>query len=137
MIPATENPVVAETDVKDAQKTWAELPGNARIQAELTFDQARCDALPKCKFLLANDLELAISPVQRAAAIGGIRLEQIDFSKGTVTIDVIFKDEVLDICVNGEKTATFHVMKEEARTISFMNEFGSMELKLLTISPLK
>lgn len=137
MIPATGKPVVAETDVKDAQKKWAELPGNARIQAELTFDPARRDALPECKFLLAKDLELAISPVQRAASIGGIRLERIDFTRGTVTLDVIFKDEILDVCVNGEKTATFRVPKEEARTVSFTNQFGSMALKTFTVSPLK
>ena len=137
VIPATEKPVVAETNVKDAQKTWAGLPGNARIQAELTFDPARRDALPECRFLLAKDLELAISPVQHTATIGGIRLEQIDFTRRTVTLDVIFKDEVLDVCVNGEKTATFRVPKAEARTVSFTNEFGSMALKSFIVSPLK
>ena len=50
---------------------------------------------------------------------------------------LIFKDEILDVCVNGEKTATFHVPKEEARTVSFTNEFGSMALKSFTVSPLK
>jgi len=137
MIPATEKPVVAETNVKDAEKTWENLPGNVRFQAEFAFEPARRDALLECKFVFAQDLELAVSPVQRAASIGGIRLEGLDFTKGTVTVDAILKDEVLDVCVNGEKTATFRVPKEETRSISFVNEFGSMELKSVQISPLK
>ncbi len=118
MIPATGSPCVEEKNVRIKEKQWAQLPGNFRIQIELAFDPARRDSLDDWILTFGKDQVLRVSAADRTVRLLNDKLESVDFRPGTIRLDMIVVNDLVDLCVNNSQTLTLAMVSEPSRNIS-------------------
>lgn len=138
MIPQTLDPVVSEKQINANEKTWSKLPADYRLQMELEFNPARRDALTEWKLLLDDELTLTISPFQRSATLGNVKLERVDFTSGKLSIDLIVKENITDLCLNDDRAVTLYREKKAKHSISFKKDDSQgIRIEKMIVSPLK
>ncbi|MDO4586970.1 MAG: LamG-like jellyroll fold domain-containing protein [Planctomycetia bacterium] len=137
MIPQTELPVVDEKNIRNLDQKWSDLPGEMRVQIELDFDANQQNCLRD--WSLKYDAERSIRVVfsERAVYLNQFKLERVDMSDGKIELDIIIKDDLIDLCVNHCRAVIDTLPKMKTRELLMKNEsFDKMNVSSLKISPL-
>lgn len=141
MIPKTGAAVFSKRNLSGESRTVENLPGEFRLRATLDFDPAERDNLMEWSVLL-HEAEnrkdaLRLVPAERAVYLGGVKIERVDFTKSPLTVDLIVKDDLADVCVNDCRTATISVPTKTARKITVGGTSTGWRIRSLDVLPLK
>ncbi len=151
MLPKTGEPVISEVEISGQEKMF-DVPEHYRLQAVLEFDADKLDSLGEWTLTYYQDASnkesIRVVPRERAIYLGtrnNPKLENVDFSKGQLVLDMFLKNRVVDLCVDNVKAVTNTVPAFEFREVR-MNETprrrnqqdqAGYTLKNLRISPLR
>lgn len=105
MIPATGEPLALDIPGSMKQAVYTDLPGNYRMKAEIQYDPQKRDALRDVIVTLGNKL-LTLSFCRRAVTLGDFTIHQVDFSSGTMSLDLVISGDLADLCVDSDRTIT-------------------------------
>ena len=138
MRPETLAPVFDEADV-DADKIGEiATPKRFRLRARLEFDYAKVNGLRDVTIDYAEGRSIRVVFAESAIYLNDVRIERVDMTRGVLDLDCYATDTIVDLCVNGDQTATFASRDPEERRISLRNESPeNVAIKRLTIAPLK
>ncbi len=138
MIPLTENNRVDEKNISETQKIWNDLPGDLRMKAVLEFDPQRRDNL-RDWILQYNDKDcLRIAFSDRTITLNRFKMDRIDLSSGLLELDLIIKDDLIDLCVNEDRTVTETLPAAEKRSFQMRNQSApEVRVKKIEIAPVK
>lgn len=143
MMPATGEPVVSEKNLSEKEKAF-EVPKDYRLQAVLEFDADKLDSLKEWNLTYYQDASnkemIRIVPRERAVYLGTHnhpKLENVDFSKGRLVLDMFLKNRVVDLCIDDVQAVTNTVPDFEFREVRLNENPPEFQLKELKISPLK
>lgn len=123
MIPASGEAVVSEKNLQFREKTWENLPNNYRLRAKITLNPKNVNELLDFSFTLGEQTQIRLVPAENLVIVGNVRLENVDFSEGSVTIDAILIRDILDVCVQNCRAATISLPKTDAaRTLTVTDD---------------
>ena len=136
MCPETLPPVFSGKELSDADLQEIPTPQNFRLVAKLSYDPSRLDLMRDFTINYAPERTIRVSFSERAVYLNDVALQRVDLSSGRLELDCFATDVVVDLCVNGVRTATFASREREERAISIVNE-AELSIDSLDISPLK
>ncbi|MCL2347187.1 MAG: hypothetical protein FWC50_02885 [Planctomycetaceae bacterium] len=140
MIPATGKPIVSEDNSLLGNHTFSDLPANYRLQLELEFDPAKAESLKEWSMVYYQDASnrngIRLVPSERTAYLGQTRIEQVDYSSGKISLDLIVQNRVVDLCINEARTITGTIPTFPYRELTLRNPPPEYQLKKILISPL-
>ena len=138
MMPETDAPVFSGSDLTSDALKDLPTPPNFRFVAKLTYDPTRLDQLRDVVVRYAPDRSIRVVFSERAVYLNDVKLERVDLSTGVLELDCFATSVVVDLCVNGVRTATFASREQESRAVSVENDAEpNVAVKFLEISPLK
>lgn len=140
MIPGVKEPIVSEKNISGTKKEYDNIPGNLRLRCDFRFDPETTSPDDELRlFFHENDprFDLRLAPFEKAVYLGKTRMEGVDFSSGSLHVDIIVKDKVIDLCVNDESTVTKILPAVERRRIRLDSPRKTFGVTRLEIAPLK
>lgn len=138
MEPETDAPVFTANGITERELRGIETPSKFRMKAVLVYDPKRLDLLRDCAFRYAKDRDVRVVFSERAVYLNNVKLERVDMSKGRLELDCFATETVVDLCVDGARTATFASRDPEERALEVVNEAApDATIDLLEIMPLK
>ncbi|MDO4629144.1 MAG: LamG-like jellyroll fold domain-containing protein [Planctomycetia bacterium] len=125
MMPKTDAPTLnilnGETprDTKNARRVWENaLPREFRLELEVTFDPETVQELLDYTIELGNGKKITLIPACNAVQIDNEMIPDVDFSTGSLTIDLFVKRDLCDVCVQNTRCFTAILPEEETRTLT-------------------
>lgn len=138
MIPATSDAMVSETNVADGETSWTVPCGDVRVRMRLAFPSEKRDSLRDVTFRYDTERMLRISPRSRSISLGQFRIENVDFSTGSFDVDLIIRDDLIDLCVNSDRTLTDTLPAAAERTFTLSTDAdGSWSVSSIEVRPLE
>ena len=137
MIPRTAAPIVSEKTVKESEKEWTGLPGQLRLKVSLIFDPQKRDSLRDWTLRYNDKDALRIVFSERALYLNRFKMERIDLSSGRLDLDLVIKQDLIDLCLNSDRTITETLPETEKRKFSMKNDAGNyIKVENLEIAPI-
>ena len=140
MIPKTGEPMITLTNVSDQERTFANLPEHYRLQMVVTFDKNDIDSLGEWRMIYHRDASnrdaVRFVPSEKALYLGRTKLEQVNFTAGRISLDLIVKNRIVDLCIDNRRTVTGIVPNFPVRDLSINNRPQQYQVESLIISPL-
>jgi beta-fructofuranosidase len=85
----------------------------------------------------ARGVEVRILPVEKRVAVtGGSRLADVDGLDKPFTLDIVLKDRILDLCLNGQRTLVSRVAAAKGDRLVLSAEKGRVAWYAIEVSPL-
>lgn len=139
LAPKTESePSVFLENRRDREIRVDSIPEQFRLVARLSYSPEKLDSLRDFTICYAPNRQIRVSFCERAVYLNDVKLERVDLSSGRLELDCYATNVVVDLCVNGSRTATYASREKEARKVSVVNESAEMlELETLDIYPLQ
>ena len=141
MIPQTGEPMIDLKNSVDRKKSFENLPENYRLQVVLKFDPQKIDTMKPLRLIYHRDASnqdaVSLSPAEKVVSLAKTRLEQVDLASGTVSIDLIVKGRIIDLCINEKRTITGLVPEFPVRELILDNSQGEYDIQSFVVSPLK
>lgn len=94
-------------------------------------------------FLCAGDeardgYKLSFNPNTRTVRLGrDAHIEAVDGLDGTITVDIVMKGDIIDVCVDGRRCIVNRLPEREAGEVWFYAKQGAVKFKNITIAPLR
>ncbi|MBR0225445.1 MAG: hypothetical protein IJL92_05260 [Thermoguttaceae bacterium] len=138
MQPETGPAVFSGSNLKTVELQDVPTPENFRMTASFSYDPSKLDTMRDCCVSYAANRSARVVFSERAVYLNDVKLERVDLSSGKLELDLYATDVVVDLCVNGSRTATFASREREERKIVVNNEAEpALSIDSLTVSPLK
>ena len=113
-------------------------PQNFRLVARLAYDPSQLDQLRDFVVRYAPERTIRVVFSERAVYLNEVKLERVDLSSGKLELDCFATPVVVDLCVNGVRTATFASRERESRSVSVSSDADSkLSVEFLEISPIQ
>jgi hypothetical protein len=156
MIPHTGEPVVAQCKPLDtgasgdgrsvrltalerrASAQLTPLPYNARIRLRLQGNAAAIVLNLRVSETDARGNEIRILPAaKRVLVAGACGLDNVDGLDRAVALDIILKDRILDVAINGQRTLVNWVGDAKGDRLTLSVEKGAVVCEQIEIAPLR
>ncbi|MFI5377934.1 MAG: LamG-like jellyroll fold domain-containing protein [Tepidisphaerales bacterium] len=156
MIPATGEPAALELkaltqgstgDVRQVRLRSAEdtalamlggLPRNARVQLRIDAKAASFGLRLRASAEKVETHEIRFTPAQRKAGItGGKSLASVDGLDRPLQLDIILKDNILDLCINQQRTLVDWVPDLRGDRLILFVDKGEASFDQITVRPLR
>ncbi len=136
MIPETLDAVLVEKNVPEEFE--APLPERFRLRLLATFDPQNIDLMRDLTLQYAGGRTLRVVFSERAVRLNDFVVERVDMSTGRIELDVVATSNIVDVCVNGERTVTDANAAPENRALKLTNESAKfLTIESLEVAPLK
>ncbi|MBR2583900.1 MAG: hypothetical protein IKE64_00520 [Thermoguttaceae bacterium] len=136
MIPATGSPLALDAPGTQNQAAYTDLPGNYRMKAVIQYDPQKRDTLRNVVFNLGSK-SLTVSFCRRAITLGDFTIQKIDFSSGSMSLDLVICGDLADLCVDSDRTVTETLDPATTRNLTIDNPNAEeVNISALEIAPL-
>lgn len=138
MIPETDAPVFSGRNLTSDAFQNLPTPRNFRLVVKLAYDPSRLDQLRDFVVQYAPNRSIRVVFSERAVYLNEVKIERVDLLSGKLELDCVATPVVVDLCVNGVRTATFASRDQETRSISVANDAEpTLVVESLEILPIK
>jgi hypothetical protein len=138
MIPETDAPVFSGRNLASDALQNLPTPRNFRLVVKLAYDPSRLDQLRDFVVQYAPNRSIRVVFSERAVYLNEVKIERVDLLSGNLELDCVATPVVVDLCVNGVRTATFASRDQETRSISVANDAEpTLVVESLEILPIK
>ena len=141
MIPKTGKPIINLKKLAEKEKTFANLPAEYRLQMTVTFDTKKLDSLKPWEIMYHQDASnkdsVRLVPSENALYLGKTKLEKVDFTSGTLSLDLIVKSCVVDLCIDQKRTVTGLIPEFPVRELRIVDNSGDYEITSFVVSPIE
>ena len=128
---------IRSTDVA-GQAMLSGLPVNGRVQLRLQVRAAGVGLRFRASGASADGHELRFAPAERKVwLINGQSLAEVDGLDQPITLDIILKGNLLDMCINGQRTMINWITNKPGDCLVLSVENGEATFEEITARPLK
>ena len=143
MIPRTGAETRYEGKISDGNLDIA-IPQRFRLQLSASFDPNEIDRMRNLRIAYAEDRFIVVAFSERAVYLNDVKIDRVDFSSGHIELDCVAPNHIVDLCVNGERTATYASRDDwdendvnKLRALKFSNEAGAkLKIERLSVAPI-
>ncbi|MDO5309280.1 MAG: LamG-like jellyroll fold domain-containing protein [Planctomycetia bacterium] len=120
-------PEILATMIKGGQEKLAdaeyfELPEAFHLALTLKFDPQQIDHIRDFTVSYAKDRAIRVVFSERAVYLNDVKIERVDFTSGQINLEAFALGNIVDLCVNDSRTATFAEVDHEKFVLKLTND---------------
>ncbi len=123
MIPASGSPILElQNQRQKGESARHAIPDDFRLQASLSFDPHRLNALLDLTFQIGTRKQIRLCPASGCVFVDDQCVENVDFSTGKIVLDVVVKGELCDVCIDDSFCITSAIPTENENCEFFIRD---------------